>query len=145
MPGLPIIDIPLNELAGELGLSAGLGTFTLNSVAGLPIDGTSTFEVGTLASQLAVELTEDLSGELTIDTGAIAGNIVTGFGDFEVAASFDDLVEQASALIDQTTGALTLNDGLAAINLDTSFGTLSGAIALSTVENVLADAANLLA
>mgnify|MGYP001798054279 CR=1 FL=1 len=144
VPGLPI-DIPLNELAGELGLSAGLGTFTLNSVAGLPIGGTSTFEVGTLASQLAVELTEDLSGELIIDTGAVAGNIVTGFGDFEVAASFDDLFLQASAVIDQTTGALTLNDGLAAINLDTSFGTLSGAIALSTVENMLTDTTNLLA
>ncbi|MEM1254824.1 MAG: hypothetical protein AAGI69_20500 [Cyanobacteria bacterium P01_H01_bin.21] len=142
--GLPI-DIPLDELAGELGLSAGLGTFTLNSIAGLPIGGTSTFEVGTLASQLAVELTEDLRGELTIGAGQLAGNIVTGFGDFEVLASFDDLVLQASAVIDQITGALTLNDGLAAINLDTSFGTLSGEIALSTVEDVLTDAANLLA
>ncbi|MGD1950368.1 MAG: hypothetical protein ACFB14_12080 [Leptolyngbyaceae cyanobacterium] len=144
LPG-SLIDVPLNELAGEFGLSAGSGTFTLDSVAGLPIGGTSTFEVGTLASQLAVELTEDLSGELTIDAGEVVGNIVTGFGDFEVLASFDDLVLQARAVIDQTTGVLTLNDGLAAINLNTSFGTLSGEIALSMVENVLSDAANLLA
>ena len=90
-------------------------------------------------------MTEDLSGELTIAAGEVAGNLDTGFGDIEVSASFDDLILQASSVIDQTTGTLTLSDGLAAINLDTSFGPLSGAIALSAVEDVLKDASSFLA
>ena len=139
------VEIPLETLAGELGLSEGAGSLTLDSVAGLPISGTSTFEVGSLASQLAVELTEDLSGELIIDAGEVAGNIVTGFGDIAVSASFDDLILQASSVIDQTTGTLTLNDGLPAVNLETAFGPLSGAIALSPIETSLTEVSGLLA
>ena len=145
LPGLSF-DVPLDMLAGEFGLSEGLGTFTLSSVAGLPISGTSTiFEVGPLASQIAVALTDDLSGELTIDAGEVIGNIDTGFGALEVSASFDDLILQASSAINQTTGTLTLGDGLAAISLDTSFGPLAGVISLSAVENVLTDASSFLA
>ncbi|ESA36044.1 hypothetical protein N836_08675 [Leptolyngbya sp. Heron Island J] len=140
-----LLALPLEAFSGELSLSEGLGSFTAG-FDGLPIDDFSTtFEVGPLASQLASALTEDLSGELTIDAGEIAGNIVSDFGEFEVAASFDDLILRASSVIDSTTGALTLQDGIASINLDTSLGQLSGAIALSTVEDVLTNASNLLA
>ncbi|NEZ61952.1 hypothetical protein D0962_04035 [Leptolyngbyaceae cyanobacterium CCMR0082] len=140
-----LLALPLEAFSGELSLSEGSGAFTAG-VDGLPIgDFSTTFEVGPLASQLASALTEDLRGELTIDAGEIAGNIVSDFGEFEVAAAFDDLILQASSIIDSTTGALTLQDGIASINLDTSLGQLSGAIALSAVEDVLTNASSLLA
>ena len=138
------IDVPLEILSGEIGLTDSVATVTLDdALLGMPVE--SSFEIGPLASQVAVALTEDLIGELTIDAGEIGGSITTSFGDFALAASFDDLVLQASSLIDQTTGALTLANGLASIDLSTPFGELSGALALSEVEGVLSDSSGLLA
>ncbi|MEM8614115.1 MAG: hypothetical protein AAGF93_18980 [Cyanobacteria bacterium P01_H01_bin.105] len=145
IPRLPLV-VPLDAFSGEFGLSDGTGTFTLDDFAGLPINGISTtFDVGPLASQIAIALTEDLSGDLAINAGEITGTIVSEFGEFDLTASVDDLILQASSLIDDTSGLLTLQNGSASIALNTPFGELSGAIALSTVEDALTDASNLLA
>lgn len=138
-----VIDVPLEMLSGELALTDSMATVTLDEeLLGMPIE--SSFEIGPLASEVAVALTEDLTGELTIDAGEIEGSIATNFGDFALAASFDDLVLQATSLIDQTTGALTLANGLASIGLTTPLGELSGALALSEVEGAISDASSLL-
>ncbi|MEO1179576.1 MAG: hypothetical protein AAFX51_01725, partial [Cyanobacteria bacterium J06636_28] len=139
-----VIDVPLEILSGEIGLTDSVATVALDEgLLGMPIE--SSFEIGPLASEVAVALTEDLTGELTLDAGEIEGSITTNFGDFALAASFDDLVLQASSLIDQTTGALTLANGLASIDLTTPLGELSGALALSAVDGVLSEASSLLA
>ncbi len=138
-----VIDVPLEILSGEIGLADSVATLTLDDdLLGTPIE--SSFEIGPLASEIAVVLTEDLTGELTIDAGEIEGSITTNLGDFALAASFDDLVLQASGVIDQTTGALTLANGLASIDLTTPLGELSGALALSEVEGLLSSASSLL-
>lgn len=143
---LPILnttlELPLDSFSGELSLSDGLVGLTLEN---FPIPVETTFEVGPLASQVAIALTDDLSGELTIDAGEIDGSISSSLGEFSLEASFDDLVLQASSVIDQTTGALTLTDGSALINLTTPFGELSAGLALSDVEDVLVSASELLA
>ncbi|MEO1507719.1 MAG: hypothetical protein AAFU84_08750 [Cyanobacteria bacterium J06633_23] len=139
-----VIDVPLEILSGEIGLTDSVATVALDEgLLGMPIE--SSFEIGPLASEVAVALTEDLTGELTLDAGEIEGSITTNFGDFALAASFDDLVLQANSLIDQTTGALTLANGLASIDLTTPLGELSGALALSAVDGVLSEASSLLA
>lgn len=139
-----LIDVPLEVLSGEIDLADSVATLTLDEgLLGTPVE--SSFEMGPLASEVAVALTEDLTGELTIDAGEIEGRITTNFGDFALVASFDDLVLQASSLIDQTTGALTLANGLASIDLTTPLGDLSGTLALSEVGGVLSEASNLLA
>lgn len=139
------VEVSLDMFSGEFGLSEGVATLTLEDAFGSGLLIETTFEVGPLASQLASALTEDLSGEITIDAGEINGIVASAFGEFELLASFDDLLFQASSVIDETTGSLSLNSGLAAINLSTPFGDLAGAIALSTIEDGLADLSGLLA
>ncbi|MEM9482894.1 MAG: hypothetical protein AAGA83_04290 [Cyanobacteria bacterium P01_F01_bin.116] len=142
VPILGGIDIPLDALSGAIALSEGIATLTLDNI--LPTSIETTFEVGPLASQVAVALTENLSGAITIDGGDVNGPIASDFGQFEVIASFDDLLIQASSLIDATTGTLTLDDGLASINLDTPLGPLSGGLALVELDTSLAGSSSLL-
>ena len=137
------ITIPLETFSGELGLTAGMATLTLDEFfpGAAPIE--TTFEVGPLASEVAIALTEDLSGEIAIDAGEVTGTIMSGLGEFDIAASFDDLLLQASSVIDQTTGSLSLNNGLASIDLTTPFGDLAGTLVLATVDDALASMVSL--
>lgn len=125
------LEVALDVFSGELALADGVATLTLENVLPTPIE--TTFDIGPLASQVAIALTEDLSGELTLDAGVLDGTIVSSLGSFDLRASVDDLVLEASGVIDQTTGALALNDGVALINLETPLGELSAGLQLTPV------------
>ena len=139
------VEVSLEMFSGELALSEGEALLTLDDAFGSGMSIETPLDVGPLASQVAIVLTEDLSGELTIDSGEIDGTIDSVFGTFNLATSFDDLLLQASSFIDQTRGVITLNDGLAAINFSTPLGDWTGAVALSAVQDGLADVLDLLA
>ena len=146
IPNVPSVEIPLNAFSGELGLSDGVATLMVGDFGGFALDDIeTTFEIGPIASEVAIALTEDLTGDITIEAGEIMGTVVTDFGEFDLTASLNDLVLQASAIIDQTTGTLSLDSGLASIDFDTPFGEISGGLALDAIEDALADASNALA
>ena len=146
IPNVPSIEIPLSAFSGELGLSDGVATLMVGDFGGVALDDIkTTFEIGPIASEVVVALTEDLTGEITIEAGEITGTVVGDFGEFDLTASLNDLVLEASAIIDQTTGTLSLDSGLASIDFDTPFGEISGGLTLDVIEDALADVSNALA
>ncbi|NEP59434.1 MAG: hypothetical protein F6K31_20865 [Symploca sp. SIO2G7] len=129
------IDLALETFSGELVLDNGTAELMLDLGWPDPIE--IPVELGPLASQIAVELTEDFNGALTINAGDIDGVITTRFGEFVLSESLNNLMLQASSVINETTGLLTLNEGLAALSFNTPFGVLSGGLALSPIEDAL--------
>ncbi|MEM7066391.1 MAG: hypothetical protein AAF572_24890 [Cyanobacteria bacterium P01_B01_bin.77] len=135
VPLLSGLDISLDMFSGELGFADGVATLTVNNLLPTPVS--AEFDIGPLASQVAIALTEDLQGELTIDAGMIDGNIVSSLGEVDLTASVDDLLSQAASVIDQTTGELTLNNGIATVNLDTPLGDLIGSLQLTVLDDTI--------
>lgn len=143
VPLLGGLDLPLETFSGGLGFADGVATLTIDNILSTPVS--AEFDIGPLASQVAIALTEDLQGELTIDAGMIDGSIVSSLGEVDLTASVDDLVLQVASVIDQTTGALTLNDGVAGIDLKTPFGDLLGALEIAVPADTVGRISNLLA
>ncbi|MBE9068957.1 hypothetical protein IQ260_20135 [Leptolyngbya cf. ectocarpi LEGE 11479] len=143
VPLLGGIDVSLDMFSGELGFADGMATLTVDNILPTPVS--AEFDIGPLASQVAIALTEDLQGELTIDAGMIDGSIISSLGEVDLTASVDDLILQAASVIDQTTGELTLNDGVATVNLDTPFGNLLGGLELVALADTIGNISGLLA
>lgn len=143
VPLLGGIDVSLDMFSGALGFANGVATLTVDNLLSTPVS--AEFDIGPLASQVAIALTEDLQGELTIDAGMIDGSIISSLGEVDLTGSVDDLVLQAASVIDQTTGELTLNEGIATVNLDTPFGNLLGGLELVVLADTIGTISGLLA
>lgn len=137
------IDLPLTLFSGTLEVSNGEATLDIS--LGTLANVETTFDIGPLASQVASALVQDLSGEVTLGAGEIAGSFTSDIlGTVEFASTVDDLIAQAGAFLDQTSGVLSLDGGTANLELDSPVGFFSEDFLLSSITDLLPDSSSLL-
>lgn len=129
------IEIDLRDLAGELTLAEGTGTLSIDSEFG-PI--TTSFEVGSLVNDLAVDALTGLRVDANLAGGELGLLATRGTEEFETSVDLIALNNQVIDLLLTTDGTFSLDEGLFS-------GELTVGDDLFVVNETIGDIANLLA